>query len=126
VLRVNVNVRDSGPLDLPGDLRSTLDSIAGDWTREIASRTRSGRDVAGRALRRKVDGTVSRLHDSGAMLASLKAEVDDRGFTIAPTGARNTVVARTHQRTRREFLGADERQIEDAKRTIVDALQGTR
>jgi len=36
-----------------------LDSIAGDWTAQIAGRTRSGRDVAGRRLRRKVDGSAT-------------------------------------------------------------------
>ena len=60
------------------------------------------------------------------MLGSLRPTVDDRGFQIAPTGARNIVVARTHQRSRRQFMGADEQQIADARAAVVEALQGTK
>ncbi len=125
MLHVNVTVNDTGPVDLP-DLRAVLHDVADTWRAEIISRTRAGKGADGRQMRRRVDGSPARLHDTGRLLTSLQADVDDRGFRIAPTGTRNTIVARTHQRSRREFLGADERQIEDARRAVVDALQGTR
>ncbi len=126
MLNVTIRTSDTGPIDLPGDLRSTLDGIADDWTREIRQRTRSGKGADGRQMRRKADGSPATLRDSGEMLRSLQADVGDRRFEIAPTGARNIVVARTHQRTGRRFMGADERQIADARQTVADALQRDR
>ena len=96
MLDIRIRTSDTGPVRLP-NLRGVLDDIASDWTTEIRQRTRSGRDADGRQMRRRADGSVSRLHDSGAMLGSLRpTTVDDRGFQIAPTGARNAIVARTH------------------------------
>ena len=121
---LHITIRDTGPVDLPGDLRSTLDDIASDWTAQIRQRTRSGKGVDGRQMRRKRDGSVARLHDTGAMLASLQADVHDSGFRLAPTGRRNRTVAAIHQASGRRWAGADERQIEDARAAVVEALQG--
>ena len=123
MLDIRIRTSDTGPVRLP-NLRGVLDDIASDWTTEIRQRTRSGRDADGRQMRRRADGSVSRLHDSGKMLASLRpTTVDDRGFKIAPTGTRNVIVARTHQRSRRTFMGASPDQIEDARAAVVEALQ---
>ena len=126
MLRINVTTSDTGPVNLPGNLRPVLDTIAADWRSEIIARTPSGKGADGRQMRRRADGTVSRLHDTGAMLASLQADVGDRGFSIAPTGRRNRTIAAVHQATGRRWAGADERQIADARRAVVDALQGTK
>ena len=126
MLNINVNVRDSGPVTLTGDLRGLLEDISDTWTSQIRQRTRSGKDADGRPMRRKADGSVSRLHDSGQMLGSLRADVGDRGFKIAPTGARNIVIARTHQRGGRRWAGASEQQIEEARDRVADALRDTR
>ena len=123
MLDIRIRTSDTGPVNLP-DLRPVLDDISTTWRSEIIARTRSGRGADGRAMRRRADGSTSRLHDTGEMLGSLRAVVDDRGFTIAPTGRRNTIVARTHQRTRRQFMGADEQQISDARQAVADAIQG--
>ena len=125
MLHVNVTVNDTGAVNLP-DLRSTLDTIAADWTTEIRQRTRSGKGADGRQMRRRVDGSPARLTDSGAMLKSLSADVDDKGFRLAPSGTRNTIVARTHQRSRRQFMGASPDQIEDARAAVVEALRNTK
>ena len=122
VLDIRIRTSDTGPVRLP-NLRGVLDDIASDWTTEIRQRTRSGRDADGRQMRRRADGSVSRLHDSGKMLASLRPTVDDRGFKIAPTGTRNAIVARTHARSRRQFMGADEQQIADARDRVAAALR---
>lgn len=118
-----LNVHDSGPVSLPGDLRSVLGDVADTWTREIRQRTRSGRAADGRQMRRKADGTRATLHDTGRMLASLQADVDDSGFRLHPTGQRNTIVARTHQRTGRRFMGASEQQIDAARDRVAAALR---
>ena len=122
MLNVSVNVTDSGPVDRP-DLRDTLSRVADDWTHQIADRTRSGRDVDGRQLRPKADGAPSRLHDTGALLASLRADVGETGFTIAPTGKRNRQIAAIHQNTGRAFMGASADQIDSACRAVVEALR---
>ena len=54
MLNVAINVRDSGPVTLTGDLRGLLEDIADTWTSQIRQRTRSGRDADGKAMRRKV------------------------------------------------------------------------
>ena len=125
MLHVNVTVNDTGPVDLP-DLRAVLHDVADTWRAEIISRTRSGKGADGRQMRRRVDGSPARLTDSGAMLASLSADVDDKGFRLHPTGTRNTIVARTHQRSRRQFMGASPDQIEDARAAVVEALRNTK
>ena len=121
---LKISVRDSGAIDLPGDLRPVLDDIARQWTAEVVARTRSGRDADGKTMRPRRDGTRATLHDSGAMLASLQADVGDRGFKIAPAGRRNVIVAAVHQATGRRWAGASEDQIEDARAAVVEALQG--
>ena len=126
MLNVRINVHDSGPVTLPGDLRPVLDDIAAGWRSEIIARTRAGRAADGRQMRRKADGTRATLHATGAMLASLQADVDDRGFKLAPTGRRNRTVAAIHQASGRRWAGADDRQIEDARRAVVEALRNTR
>ena len=123
MLHVAINVHDSGNPDLPGDLRSTLDTIASTWRDEIIDRTRGGKGADGRAMRPKRDGTVSRLHDTGAMLGSLRADGGDRGFQIAPTGRRNRTIAAIHQATGRRWAGADDRQIDEARAAVVTHLQ---
>ena len=125
MLHISVTTSDTGPVSLP-DLRGVLDTIAGDWTDQIKRRTASGRDVDGRALRPKRDGTRSTLTDSGALLRSLTPDVGDRGFKLAPTGRRNLTVGAIHQASGRRWAGASPDQIEDARRAVVDALQGTR
>ena len=126
MLSVKINVRDSGPIAIPGDLRPVLDDIARQWTAEIVARTRSGRGADRRAMRRRADGSVSRLHDSGAMLNSLRPTVSDRGFKIAPAGRRNRTIAAIHQATGRRWAGASPDQIADARAAVVEALQGTK
>ena len=126
MLNVKINVRDTGPIDLPGDLRPVLDDIAAGWTREVIARTKSGRDADGRAMRLKRDGSRSTLNDSGRMLRSLRPTVHDRGFAIAPTGRRNATVAAVHQASGRAWIGADDRQIDEARDAVVTHLQGTR
>ena len=110
MLNVKISVNDTGPINLP-DLRPVLDDIAADWRSETISRTRAGKDASGKAMRRKSDGSVSRLHDSGQMLRSLQADVGDRGFTIAPSGARNrtsSLAISSRAPGRQMGMGADE------------------
>lgn len=125
MLNVTIRTHDTGPINLP-DLRPALDTIADTWTHEIASRTRSGRGVTGRALRRKRDGSPSTLTDTGALLASLRPTVDGKGFRIRPTGRRNLTIGAIHQATGRKWAGASAEQIDSARRAVVEAIQGTR
>ena len=84
--------------------------------RGIRDRTESGRAVAGRPFRRKADGSPPNLIDTGQMVESLKpTKIRADGFTLAPTGKRNRAIAHIHQNTGREWIGADERQIRDAR-----------
>ena len=127
MLNVTINVHDTGgPVNLPGDLRPVLDSIAADWRSEIISRARSGKGADGRQMRPRRDGTRATLHDTGRMLGSLRPTVDDRGFKIAPTGRRNRTIAAIHQATGRRWAGADDRQIDEARAAVVTHLQGTK
>ena len=125
MLNVRINVNDSGsPAGLdPLDLSGVLDTIATTWREEIRSRTRSGRGADGREMRRRSDGSRTTLDDTGAMLASLRADVDDTGFRLQPVGKRNTIIARTHMRTGRRFMGASDEQIDAARQQVVDALR---
>ena len=129
MLHVRISTTDTGgPAGLdPLDLRATLDDVASTWTTEIRDRTRSGRGADGRAMRPRRDGSRSTLHDTGAMLASLRPQtVTDSGFVLGLTGRRNNTVGAIHQATGRRWAGASPDQIEDARRAVVDALQGTR
>ena len=56
------------------------------------------------------------------MLRSFRpVQIDDRSFTLAPVGARNQRVgAVAHQRGRR-WVGASDRQIDEATVRIADA-----
>ena len=119
-----MRITDTGPITLGGDLRGLLEDISDTWTSQIQQRTRSGRDADGRAMRLKRDGSRSTLHDSGRMLRSLRPTVHDRGFKIAPTGRRNATVAAIHQASGRAWIGADDRQIDEARAAVADALQG--
>ena len=105
MLNVAINVRDTGPVTLTGDLRGLLEDIADTWTSQIQQRTRSGRDADGRPMRKKRDGSRSTLHDSGQMLGSLRADVGDRGFKIAPTGAAKHRRRRTSSAQRQAMGG---------------------
>ena len=121
-MTVSTSPRLSEVLPLRDGLRAELPGIANDLAGGIRRRTASGRDVAGRPLRPKKDGSRSTLQDTGAMLRSFRpVQVDDRSFTLAPVGKRNQRIASlAHQRGRR-WAGADDRQIDEATARIADA-----
>ncbi len=121
-MTVTTSPRLSEVLPLRRGLAAELPSIADDMARGIRRRTESGRDVAGRRFKPKKDGKPSNLRDTGRMLRSFRpVKVDDRSFTLAPTGKRNQRVgAVAHQRGRR-WVGADDRQIDEATARIANA-----
>ena len=124
MLNVNIRTSDTGPVTLP-NLRDVIADVADTWTREVIGRTRSGRDVNGRALRPKRDGGRSTLTDSGRMLASFgPARIDSDGFTLAPGRGRDATVAYVNQARGRRWVGVDDRQISDARQQVADAIQG--
>ena len=124
-MRISIRTTDTGRVELP-DLRPALDTIAADWTRGIQDRTRRGRDARGVPFRPKRDGSPSRLIDSGRMVGSLRADVGDKGFRLAPAAGRDATVAAINEARGRTFVAASERQIEDARRAVVDALREKR
>lgn len=125
-MRINVTATSSPPLrevlPLRRGLRAALPAVAADMARGIRDRTEAGRDVSGRAFRRKRDGSPSNLIDSGRMVESFQpADETATGFVLAPTGRRNRAVAHIHQATGREWIGADERQIDAARESVAEA-----
>ncbi len=123
MLDIRIRTSDTGPIALP-DVRDVITDVAHQWTAEVVARTRSGRDVNGRALRAKRDGSRSTLTDSGAMLRSFgPARIDSDGFTLAPAGRRNATVAHVNQARGRKWIAVNDRQISDARRQVADAIQ---
>ena len=124
---IKMIVKTSSPLrdvlPLRRGLAAALPGIARDLAAGVRRRTESGRDVNGRAFRRKRrDGSPSTLTDSGRMVESFRPQtVSETGFTLAPTGRRNVIVGAAHQSRGRRWVGADERQIEAAREQIADA-----
>ena len=125
-MKIRVSTRLSEPLatalPLRRGLAAELPRLAADLAGDIRRRTASGRDVSGKPFRPKRDGSRSTLQDTGRMVRSLRpVQVTDRGFTLAPTGKRNQRVgALAHQRGRR-WVGASDRQIDEATARIADA-----
>ena len=124
-MTVKTSARLGEVLPLRDGLRAALPGIANDLAGGIRRRTASGRDVNGRRLRPKKDGTPSNLTDSGKMLRSFRpVQIDDRSFTLAPVGKRNQRVgALAHQRGRR-WVGASDRQLDEATARIATAATG--
>ena len=125
-MQIKVSVTDTGPVNLPGDLRGVLENVADDWSREVVERTRSGRDATGRALRRKRDGSVSRLTDTGRMLRSFgPRHVDEGGFVLGPSRGRNATIAYVNQARGRKWIGASDEQVQAARDAIARAVERT-
>lgn len=125
-MRITVSATSSPPLaetlPLRRGLRAALPGVAGDMAASIRRRTESGRDVNGRPLQRKADGSPSNLIDTGRMVESFRPQaVTDTGFTLSPTGKRNRAIAHIHQATGREWIGADDKQIDAARESIAEA-----
>ncbi len=121
-MTVSTSPRLSEVLPLRRGLAAELPGIAADLAGDIRRRTASGRDVSGKPFRPKRDGSRSTLQDSGRMVRSLRpVQVTDRGFVLAPVGKRNQRIgALAHQRGRR-WVGASDRQIDEARERIADA-----
>ena len=122
-----MSVSSSAPLrdvlPLRRGLAAALPAIAADLARGIRRRTEAGRDVSGRPLRPKRDGSASTLHDSGRMVASLRpTQIGERSFTLAPTGRRNQRVAALAHQTGRRWVGADETQIDAATERVTESM----
>ena len=90
--------------------------------RHVRKRTAAGLDVNGRPFKPRADGTPSRLTESGDMIESFQPRrVDDRGFTLAPSGA-TAKRAYVHQATGRQWVGVEESVIEQHIEELTDAL----
>ena len=125
-MRISISATTSAPLrealPLRSGLRAALPDIAAGMARGIRDRTEGGRDVAGKPFRRKRDGSPSTLRDTGRMVESFQpTEVTDKGFTLAPTGKRNRAIAHIHQATGRRWVGADDRQVDEARERVAEA-----
>ena len=121
-MTVKTSARLGEVLPLRDGLRAEMPRLAADMASDIRRRTRQGRDVAGRRLRPKKDGTASTLQDTGKMVGSFRPQtVTDTGFVLAPTGRRNRKVAAIHQNTGRPWIGVGDRAIEEARERIATA-----
>ena len=129
-MRAGMSVRMSPPLadvlPLRSGLRDVLPQVARDVSRGVRDRTAGGRDVDGRPFARKADGSPSTLKDTGRMVESFKPQtVTDQSFRLAPDrGERRKAVM--HQRgigriPRREWVGVDARQVDEAVERVLDA-----
>ena len=112
-------------LPLRDGLRAALPDVASDLARGVRDRTADGRDVAGRTFPPKANGSPSTLRDTGAMVRSFRPErVTDTGFVLAPARSERRKAA-LHQLgrgvPRREWVGLDARQVDEAVRRVTDA-----
>ena len=131
---MRIKVTLSRPLRevLPGrdGLRRALPRIAADLSRSVRDRTAGGRDVRGRRFARKADGSPSTLRDTGKMIKSFgTASMRPTGFTLGPSGAerRKAVMHQTGRGVpRREWVGVDARQVDQAAERVASAEFGER
>ncbi|MCD4829621.1 MAG: hypothetical protein K8R90_09375 [Candidatus Cloacimonetes bacterium] len=111
--------------DIERTVTVRLRALAPVLVRGIVRRTRRGLDVEGRPFVPKGDGSMARLHSSGAMLAALRSVAIPGGVAIGFGDSRQSAKAAAHHsggrgRPRRRFVGLGTSQ----RRQVLLALHG--
>ena len=119
------------------DYRRFLERLARKWTREIRTRTQSGRSVTGAPFKKyspntRKTGRVNLL-ETGSMQKNMRVNVSKRRILISLPNSRDSRIARFHQfGTRRmparPWLGLAAKQIREgireARKAIFNELGG--